>query len=340
MLYHNHGLGQSFGGYSDYFSMNTDLEAVTYLQLANQLIREVKGDALTIAEDMSGMPGMCLPVSWGGIGFDYRLSMGAPDLWIRTIKEKRDEDWPLGELWGSLISRRPQEKAIGYVESHDQALVGDQTIIFRLCGAEMYTAMDKADRNPVVERGIALHKMIRLFTLSNAGEGYLNFMGNEFGHPEWIDFPREGNGWSYQYCRRQWSLVDNGYLKYQWLSDFDSAMIHMARKRRFLEKGAPQFRYIHEADKIISYSRGTVQFVFNFHVKNSYEGRLIPVPGPGGYQVCLSTDDSSFGGYDRISKDYIYRAEKQPSGGYAVRIYLPARTGLVLAKARAKKTAQ
>jgi 1,4-alpha-glucan branching enzyme len=337
MLYHNHGLGQDFNSYDSYFSMNTDVEAIAYLQLANELIRQVKPDALTIAEDMSGMPGMCLPIEAGGIGFDYRLSMGAPDLWIKTIKEKRDEDWHLGEIWGSLISRRPQEKAIGYVESHDQALVGDQTVIFRLCGAEMYTAMDKADRSPVVERGVALHKMIRLFTLSNAGEGYLNFMGNEFGHPEWIDFPREGNGWSFQYCRRQWSLVDNGYLKYQWLNNFDSAMIHMARKRGFLEKGAPQFRYIHEGDKLISYSRGTVQFVFNFHVSQSYEGREIPVSGPGWYQVCLSTDDGDFGGYDRISKDYLYHAEKGADGGYFVRLYLPSRTGLVLCKARPKR---
>ncbi len=330
MLYHNHGLGQDFNGYPAYFSPNTDLEAVTYLQLANELIRQVKPDALTIAEDMSGMPGMCLPVSWGGLGFDYRLSMGAPDLWIKTIKEKTDEQWPLGDLWGSLISRRPGEKAIGYVESHDQALVGDQTVIFRLCGAEMYTAMDKADKNPVVERGIALHKLLRLFTLSNAGEGYLNFMGNEFGHPEWIDFPREGNGWSYQYCRRQWNLVDNGFLKYGWLNEFDAAMIHMARELDFLSKGQPEFRYIHEGDKLISYARGGVQFLFNFHPANSYEGRLIPVSGPGRYRVRLSTDDGAFGGYDRISKDYLYLAEAQPGGGYAIRIYLPSRTALAL----------
>ncbi len=342
MLYHNHGLGQDFTGYSSYFSLNTDVEAITYLQLANELIRQVKPDALTIAEDMSGMPGMCLPVSWGGIGFDYRLSMGAPDLWIKTIKEKRDEDWHLGDIWGSLISRRPQEKAIGYVESHDQALVGDQTIIFRLCGAEMYTGMDKADQNPVIQRGIALHKMLRLFTLSNAGEGYLNFMGNEFGHPEWIDFPREGNGWSYQYCRRQWNLVDNGYLKYQWLNDFDAAMIHASKELDFLAQGQPEFRYIHEKDKVISYSRGTAQFVFNFHPTESWTDRFIPTPGPGVYQVVLSTDDREFGGYDRISKTYLYHTEKDGNGADGIRLYLPSRTGMVLVPVakRVAKTAK
>ena len=341
MLYHNHGLGQDFTGYPSYFSLNTDTEAITYLQLANELIRQVKPNALTIAEDMSGMPGMCLPVAWGGIGFDYRLSMGAPDLWIKTIKEKKDEDWPLGEIWGSLISRRPQEKAIGYVESHDQALVGDQTIIFRLCGADMYTGMDKADKNPKIDRGIALHKMLRLFTLSTAGEGYLNFMGNEFGHPEWIDFPREGNNWSYQYCRRQWSLV-NGYLKYDWLNEFDSAMIHTSRELDFLAQGLPEFRCIHEQDKLIAYSRGEALFVFNFHAWQSLEDRFIPTPGPGVYQVVLSTDDKEFGGYDRISKTYRYHTGKNAQGQEGIRLYLPSRSGMVLipVKDRAAKAAK
>lgn len=331
MLYHSHGLGQNFTSYDDYFSMNTDTESITYLQLANELIRQVNPHAMTIAEDMSGMPGMCLPVAWGGIGFDYRLAMGAPDLWIKTIKEKKDEDWHLGDIWGSLVSRRPQEKAIGYVESHDQALVGDQTIIFRLCGADMYDHMDKADQSPVIARGIALHKMIRLFTLSNAGEGYLNFMGNEFGHPEWIDFPREGNNWSFYYCRRQWNLVDNGYLKYQWLNDFDSAMIHTSKELDFLAKGQPEFRYIHEQDKLIAYSRGGELFVFNFHPSQSYENRFIPTPGPGVFQVVLSTDDKEFGGYDRISKIYQYHTEKDGNGTDGIRLYLPSRTGMVLA---------
>ncbi len=330
MLYHNHGLEQSFTGYADYFSANTDEEAITYLQLATQLIREVKPDALIIAEDMSGMPGMCLPVAWGGIGFDYRLSMGAPDLWIKTIKEKQDRDWQLGEIWGSLISRRPGEKAIGYVESHDQALVGDQTMIFRLCGAEMYTAMDKADQNPIVARGIALHKLIRLFTMANAGEGYLNFMGNEFGHPEWIDFPREGNGWSYQYCRRQWSLVDNGYLKYQWLWEFDRAMLETAKACGFLLAGKPVFRYIHEENKVIIFSRGEALFVFNFHAKQSYPGHWVPVARGGRYRVLLSTDGEAFGGESRIDVDCCYMAESDKFGGYGLQLTLPARTAMVL----------
>ncbi|MBQ1211017.1 MAG: 1,4-alpha-glucan-branching enzyme, partial [Clostridia bacterium] len=219
MLYHDHGLGSAFSGYDMYFSLNTDVEAVTYLQLANDLIHTLSPQALTVAEDMSGMPGMCLPIADGGIGFDYRLSMGVPDLWIRLLKESKDDEWDIPKLWYELTGRRPKEKNIGYAESHDQALVGDKTIMFRLCDAEMYTKMTKFAESLIIDRGIALHKMIRLLTASLAGEGYLNFMGNEFGHPEWIDFPREGNGWSYHYCRRQWSLADNPDLRYRELGD-------------------------------------------------------------------------------------------------------------------------
>ena len=225
MLYHDHGLGTNFDDDHKYFSYNTNTEAVTYLQLANELIRQVNPNAITVSEDMSGMPGMCLPIEDGGIGFDYRLGMGLPDMWVRTVKEKRDEDWDIFQMWCSMCLRRPGEKTVAYVESHDQALVGDKTLIFRLADAAMYTQMEKSVHTPVIDRAIALHKMIRLFTLAGGGEAYLNFMGNEFGHPEWIDFPREGNGWSFHYCRRQWSLVENDALKYQWLGRVDKDMV-------------------------------------------------------------------------------------------------------------------
>ncbi len=331
MLYLDHGLGSAFSDYSMYFSMNTDVEAVTYLQLANELIHEVKPDAITIAEDMSGMPGMCIPVEDGGIGFDYRLSMGIPDLWIKILKEKPDEDWDMYKIWYEMIGRRPAEKNIGYAESHDQALVGDKTIMFRLCDAEMYTGMNKFGGNMVVDRGIALHKMIRLLTASLAGEGYLNFMGNEFGHPEWIDFPREGNGWSYHYCRRQWSLVDNERLRYCELNDFDKAMIDLLKKESILEKKA-ESRWLHQEDKIIIYNKGDDVFVFNFHPTKSFDGYFVPVATEGKYQVILSSDDGTFGGQCRVDKGYVYTAKKTPAGWVGFQCYLPNRTAFVLKK--------
>ncbi len=331
MLYHDHGLGSAFCNYGMYFSPNTDIEAITYLQLANELIHTLNPKALTIAEDMSGMPGMCLKIKDGGIGFDYRLSMGVPDLWIKLIKEYRDDDWDMNMLWYELISRRPKEKNIGYCESHDQALVGDKTIMFRLCDSEMYTAMNKNSNNMVIDRGIALHKMIRLITSTLAGEGHLNFMGNEFGHPEWIDFPREGNDWSYHYCRRQWSLADNPDLRYGELRCFDKAMISLLKRDRILGKTA-ESTWIHSADKVIMYIKGNDVFTFNFNPTNSFEGYFVPVKEEGEYKAVLSTDESLFGGYDRIDKEYVYTAKPAPDGRIGFYCYLPSRSAAVFKK--------
>ncbi len=331
MLYHDHGLGSAFSNYDMYFSMNTDTEAVTYLQLANELIHKFNPNAITVAEDMSGMPGMCLKISDGGIGFDYRLSMGVPDLWIKTLKESKDEDWDILKIWYELIGRRPQEKNIGYAESHDQALVGDKTLMFRLCDAEMYNGMMKFGGNLIVDRGIALHKMIRLLTASLAGEGYLNFMGNEFGHPEWIDFPREGNGWSYHYCRRQWSLVDDDKLRFCEMNAFDEAMIRLLKKEKLLQKQAEN-RWMHQDDKVIIYNKGNVVFIFNFHPGKSFDGYFIPVPKEGKYQVILSSDDGEFGGPERVDKEYIYNTKKTPEGWYGFQCYVPSRCAIVLKK--------
>ena len=330
MLYHDHGLGTSFCSYDQYFSMNTDTQAVTYLQLANELVRQVNPNAITIAEDTSALPGLCLPIEEGGLGFDYRLAMGEPDMWIKILKEVRDDDWDMWLLWNELTVRRPREKVIGYVESHDQALVGDKTVMFRLCDKEMYWGMAENRQNLVIDRGMALHKMIRLLTMSLGGEGYLTFMGNEFGHPEWIDFPREGNGWSYQHCRRQWSLVDNPDLKYKYLNAFDVAMISLARKTRLLT-GKSKSLWIHQGDKVLMYRRGKAYFAFNFDPSRSFEGYFLPVEEAGEYQVTLSTDDFCFGGFGRIHHK-VYTATVQPDGRVGFTIYLPSRTAMVLQK--------
>lgn len=329
MLYHDHGLGSAFVNYDMYFSMNTDTDAITYLMLANDLIKEINPKAITIAEDMSGMPGMCLPIKDGGIGFDYRLSMGVPDLWIKYLKDVSDDYWNMGGLWWELNSRRPKEKVIGYCESHDQALVGDKTIMFRLCDANMYTSMNKGNNDPIIYRGVALHKMIRLITSSLAGDGYLNFMGNEFGHPEWIDFPREGNGWSYHYCRRQWNLVDNPDLQYKDLNNFDKAMISFLKKEKILSKKS-ELCWIHEDDKLLCYKKGDDLFVFNFHPYKSFEGYAIPTES-GEYKVILSTDDSDFGGHNRVDKEYIYKTE-EINGRDSIKLYIPSRSAFVLKK--------
>ena len=329
MLYHDHGLGTDFNTNNKYFSYNTHTEAITYLQLANQLIREVNPNAVTIAEDMSGMPGMCLPIPDGGIGFDYRLGMGLPDMWIRTVKEQRDEDWDIFGMWCSMCMRRPGEDTVAYVESHDQALVGDKTMIFRLADSNMYTDMDKATHNLTIDRAIALHKMIRLYTLAGGGEAYLNFMGNEFGHPEWIDFPREGNGWSFHYCRRQWSLRDNGYLKYQWLGEFDQDMICLAKSVDLFKMRFGDLRFHDNGKKIIVFYRRGLMFAFNFNPTQSFTDVKVSLPHIADYEVVLNTDDPKYGGQGLIG-NVPYPAIVDKKGNSVISLYLPARSALVL----------
>ncbi len=330
MLYHDHGLGTAFTDYGKYFSMNTDTEAVTYLQLANELVRQVNPNAITIAEDTSALPGLCLPVRYGGVGFDYRLAMGEPDMWIKLLKEVSDDNWDMNYIYYELSTRRPKEKVIGYCESHDQALVGDKTIMFRLCDKEMYFGMEVSNDNLIIDRGVALHKMIRLLTMSLGGSGYLTFMGNEFGHPEWIDFPREGNGWSYHYCRRQWNLVDDPKLKYKYLNAFEKDMVAMAKRYRVLRSADRQL-YVHNDDKVLSYQKGRTVFAFNFHPEKSFNGYFLPMPEEGNYTVILSSDDFCYGGHGRVYHN-TYTATTAPDGRVGIQLYLPSRTAVVLKK--------
>ncbi len=333
MLFENHGLGVEFNDYSQYYSINTNVDAKVYLMLANELIHSNNKYAITIAEDMSGMPGMCLPINKAGIGFDYRLSMGIPDLWIKLIKEQAFENWEVGRLWYELTCARPMEKTISYCESHDQAMVGDKTIIFRLADAEMYTGMMKNYHTPSMDAVIDMHKLIRFLTLSLAKNGYLNFMGNEFGHPEWIDFPREGNGWSHHYARRQWSLVHNPDYKYEQLYNFDKEIITLAKKSKFHTKSQPHSIWLDEEKNLMIFERADMIFVFNLHPTWSQENVFISCQktGNGAYQVRFSSDDSEFSGQNRVDKNYIYHTE-QTTYGIGFYTYIPCRTAIVFKK--------
>lgn len=333
MIYRDHGLGKGFSSYDDYFGGNIDEDAVIYLKTANELAHILRPDIITIAEDVSGMAGMARPVAEGGIGFDYRLAMGIPDYWIKILKEKKDEEWNLGELFSTLLNRRHSEKHLGYAESHDQALVGDKTIAFRLMDKEMYWHMSKASHSPVIDRGISLHKLIRLITFSLAGEAYLNFMGNEFGHPEWIDFPREGNNWSLYYARRQWSLSQNPELRYLGLNRFDQEMQALDARFNLLNDPLIELLMVHEENKQLVYRRGPLVFAFNFHPTASYPDLRIPVPDPADYRVVLDTDDARLEGFGRVAEHMTYPRENVPAYGrsQSIRLYLPNRTAQVLA---------
>lgn len=336
MLYHHHGVGTGFsGGYHEYFGPAVDESSVNYLILANTLVKRLNPNFITIAEDVSGMPTLCLPAAIGGVGFDYRLAMAVPDMWIKLLKEKRDDDWDMGNITFTLTNRRYKELTIAYAESHDQALVGDKTLAFWLMDKEMYTHMSVlSDPSSIIDRGIALHKLIRFITHGLGGEGYLNFEGNEFGHPEWLDFPREGNGNSFHYCRRQWGLVDDHLLKYRFLNEFDAAMQHTDTKYQWLSAPQAYVSLKHEGDKVIVFERAGVLFIFNFHPTNSYTDYRVGVQQPGVYKIVLDTDDAKFGGFDRIDREkseFHTVAEQWCNRDNYIQVYIPSRTGIALA---------
>jgi 1,4-alpha-glucan branching enzyme len=335
MLYLDHGLGKAFTSYDDYFGGNVDEEAVAYLTLANELIHTTHPQAITIAEDISGLPGLALPNDDGGLGFDYRFAMGIADQWIRLTKDVADEDWHPGSIWHELTNRRPHEKSISYAECHDQALVGDQTLIFRLGDAAMYHHMHRDDPDLSMDRAMALHKMIRLITLATAGNGYLTFMGNEFGHPEWIDFPREGNNWSYHYARRQWRLADNPDLKYGLLAAFDRAMLDLVKTHNLFEDAWAHLVYEHHQDKLLAFRRRDLLFVFSFHPTQSFTDYGI-LTAPGKYRMVFDSDDMAFGGHGRLNpqQEHLTRPDEgnpDNSKGW-LRLYIPSRTAQVLLK--------
>jgi 1,4-alpha-glucan branching enzyme len=343
MIYYDHGLGKNFTSYGEYFDGGQDIDALVYLWLANKMIHQFRPGTITIAEEMSGMPGIAADIPKKGFGFDFRLSMGVPDLWIKLVKETLDEHWDIGNLMHELTQHRPEERIISYCESHDQALVGDKTLIFRMIDAEMYTGMAASHHSLVVDRGIALHKMIRLITFSTAGGGYLNFMGNEFGHPEWIDFPREGNNWSFKFARRQWQLVEDRNLKYQYLASFDRRMVSLEKEFSLLDDLYINRIYDNNSDKVIAFTRGELLFVFNFHPNRSFTDYGIPVKGK--FAIVIDSDDPEFGGFDRVDRNCFYTSMKKVERHsinlpFYLYLYLPSRTALVFRKVTVRKATE
>ena len=321
MLYWDHGLGKDFVGYDNYFNAGVDENAVTYLALAAMLVKELDPDGITIAEDMSGLAGLAAPFEAGGLGFEFRMAMGVADHWIKWLKEKTDDQWSMGEIWWELTNKREDEKTISYAECHDQALVGDKTLIFRLIDKEMYTSMNIDSQSLVVDRGIALHKMIRLVTIATAGDGYLTFMGNEFGHPEWIDFPRAGNGWSYKYARRQWSLCKPDYLRYKYLMNFDSDMIHLFRKENLLAY-KPELIRADEEKKVLIFRRKNYIFALDFNPSESFTGYAVEAP-EGDWELELDSDEKRYDGFSRLKEGEVHHSDT------GITMYLPSRCALV-----------
>ncbi|MFM1514773.1 alpha-amylase family glycosyl hydrolase [Helcococcus ovis] len=332
MMYLDHCIGRNFNSYDDYFSLNTDLDATTYLTLANELIKEMNSSYITIAEDVSGMPGLCLPIKDGGLGFDYRFNMGVSNFWKQSLYQD-DHNWNMFKMWHELTSSRPEEKSISYAESHDESIVGNKTIMFKLADAEIYKNMNLHNQSFLIHRAISLHKLITSITLNTASDGYLNFIGNEFGHPEWLDFPSERNNWSYKYAKRQWHLVDDKNLKYQWLNEFNKESINFSKTHNLLSY-RPRLIMIENEFKLVIFKRNNLYFIYNFHPTRSYEGLTIPIEEKSRFKVIFSSDDIKFGGMNRISKEYIYESFEifGSDFDYQLKIYSPSRTMMILKK--------
>jgi 1,4-alpha-glucan branching enzyme len=300
--------------------------------LANEMLHNLYPTVITVAEDVSGMPALCLPLSLGGMGFDYRLAMAIPDLYIKWLKEKEDSEWEMSALTWTLTNRRHGEKTIAYAESHDQALVGDKSLMMWLCDAELYTNMSVlSTRTPAISRGLAMHKMIRLITHGLGGEGYLNFEGNEFGHPEWLDFPREGNGNSFHYARRQFNLVDDQLLRYRFLNEFDKHMQHTEERFGWLAAPPAYVSLKHDGDKVIAFERAGLLWIFNFHTTQSFTDYRVGVEKAGTYRIVINTDAERFGGFNNIDESTRFFTTPFAWNNRAnfIQVYLPTRTAMV-----------
>ncbi len=211
--------------------------------------------------------------------------------------------------------------------------MGDKTLSHYLYNDDIYHNMNVFVSNTNVDRATALHKMIRLFVMGLGGEAYLNFMGNEFGHPEWIDFPREGNGFSYHYARRQWDLRDNTELKYHNLFNWDKAMNALEKKFKWLSSGHQYVTLTHEGDKLVVFERGDLIFVFNFHICNSYEHYKIGTMWASDHIIVLNSDCGQFGGLDRLKPAqeifFPHKREGWNNRPNSIQIYIPARSCIV-----------
>ncbi|CED82984.1 1,4-alpha-glucan branching enzyme/starch branching enzyme II [Phaffia rhodozyma] len=286
------------GNYGQYFSSDTDHAGVEYFMLANHIIKTLFPFVTTIAEDTAGFPTLALSTDIGGLGFDYRLTLGPAYHLFHLLKtEPDDANWSVRDIVASLGNRRLQlgEKTIAFVESHDQCIEGGKTMSQWLFDDEIYTQMSVFQTpTPKVERAMALHKMLRLMVFAFAGEGYMNFMGNEFGHPEWLVFPSVQNGFHTTHCRRQWDLADfSRDLRYRDLARFDREMLEAEERGQW---GSAELGHVWTQDedsRLVVFTRANHLFIFNWNTKLPAKDDNLPIPEPwaleGQYRIELST---------------------------------------------------
>jgi len=327
MIYLDHGLDDDFSHVGRCFygkdgQNRLDENGVLYLSLANTLVHELAPHAITLAEEFSGAPGMSCSPDNAGLGFDYRFAMGLPDFWAKFIEEGRT----MGQMWHELTNRRHYDKTISYTECHDQCINGDDAFIWRMIKDDMYTHMSVFSDSWKCSRGVALHKLMRFITLGSAGQGWLNFMGNEFGHPEWID--------AEDYAHRQWHLAETTHLKYSKLDAFDRNLLRLVREYPEQFQRGPRFRYIHEEERILAFERGTLLFVFNFHELQAQKHLDLMVT-PGKYTEIFSSDELAYAGHGNLSTRTPGEHFSDAASGVLeqrITLYVPPLAGLALVR--------
>ena len=334
MLYSHHGIDYNFtGNYKEYFNEFFNLESSVYLMLANSLIHKLNPEAITIAEDFSGTPGLCRPVEEGGLGFDYKLNMKICDKWKQYLLYKKDEEWNIEDIIYTLKNRRYKEKNISYCESHDQSFVGNCSLSSLLFSSERFWNMsNNSPETPVIGRGISLHKMIRLLTFALGGEGYLSFMGNEFGCPDSLDFPKKENRFSYSHSRRRWDLCDNKDLRYRFLYKWEIIMNILEEIFHFIESEEEYISTKHEDDKVIVFEKGVLLFIFNFHPVKDFQDYQIGTKWGTPHKIILDSDEKRFMGKGRLNHTSSYSTVKKSfkNRPYNMKLDMPSRTCMIL----------
>ncbi|CAL5392773.1 unnamed protein product [Camellia sinensis] len=304
MIYTHNGFASFTGDMEEYCNQYVDKDALIYLILANEILHALHPSIITIAEDATLYPGLSEPTSLGGLGFDYFVNLSASEMWSSLLENVPDSDWSMSKIVSTLVgNRHSADKMLLYAENHNQSISGGRSFAEILFGETMEHASDK---RALLFRGCSLHKMIRLITFTIGGHAYLNFMGNEFGHPKRVEFPMESNNFSFSLANRRWDLLENGV--HSELLYFDKDMMNMDENERILSRGLPNIHHVNDTTMVTSYSRGPLLFIFNFHPTTSYENYSVGVEEAGEYQVILNTDEKKYGGQALIAQDqYIQR---------------------------------
>ncbi|KAK9673873.1 hypothetical protein RND81_12G195300 [Saponaria officinalis] len=332
MMYTHNGFATFTGDFEEYCNQYVDRDALLYLILANDILHFLHPNIITIAEDATLYPGLCEPSSQGGLGFDYYVNLAAPEMWLSFLENVPDNEWSMSKIVTTLMGNKIYtNKMLLYAENHSQSISGGRSFAEILFGTEV--GSNEASK---LLRGTSLHKVIRLITFTIGGSAYLNFMGNEFGHPKRVEFPTSNNNFSFELASRRWDLLSDQGL-HQKLFHFDQDMMKLDQKEKVLSRGLPNVHHVNDDTMVISYTRGPLLFIFNFHPTDSYERYSVGVDEAGEYQMILNSDEEKYSGQGAINADqYFQRSIRKRIDGFqnCLQLPLPSRSAQVYKLAR------